>query len=71
LDKLKLRLEYEVGHTFFGCKKDTDVRVTFEEAMESSFKCGKCGNQMQSLENAEEVEILELKIQRLEAELSR
>jgi len=71
LDKLKQRLEYERGHTFFGCKTDSDVRITFEEAMESSFKCGKCGNQLESLENTEAVEILELRIQRLEAELSR
>ena len=71
LDKLKQRLEFERGHTFFVCKTDTDVRVTFEEAMESSFKCGKCENQVQSVENADEVVILESKIQRLEAELSR
>jgi len=71
LDKLKQRLEFERGHTFFVCKTDTDVRVTFEEAMESSFKCGKCGKQVQSVENADEVVILESKIQRLEAELSR
>ncbi|MGA3404814.1 MAG: transcription factor [Candidatus Bathyarchaeia archaeon] len=71
LDKLKQRLEFEKGHKFFVCKTDTDVRVTFEEAMESSFKCGKCENQVQSVENADEVVILESKIQRLEAELSR
>ena len=39
--------------------------------MESSFKCGKCGNQLESIENAQEVTVLENKIQRLEAELSR
>jgi transcription initiation factor TFIIE subunit alpha len=71
LDKLQQRLEYERGHTFFVCKTDTDVRITFEEAMESSFKCSKCGNQLQNLENTGEVAFLETKIQRLEAELSR
>jgi transcription initiation factor TFIIE subunit alpha len=71
LDKLKHRLEYEQGHTFFVCKTDLDVRVTFEEAMESSFKCGKCGNQLESLDNSHEVTVLESRIQRLEAELSR
>jgi transcription initiation factor IIE alpha subunit len=45
--------------------------VTFEEAMESSFKCGKCGNQLDSSENADMVSILESKIEKLEAELSR
>lgn len=71
LDKLKQRLDHERGHTFFTCNTDADIRVTFEEAMESSFKCGKCGNQLQSSENADMVSILESKIERLEAELSR
>ncbi len=71
LDKLKQRLDYERGHTFFTCRTDSEIRVPFEEAMETSFKCGKCGNQLQSSENADMVSILESKIERLEAELSR
>lgn len=71
LDKLKQRLDFERNHTFFVCKTDIEVRVTFEEAMESSFKCGKCGNQLDSSENADMVSILESKIEKLEAELSR
>ncbi len=71
LDKLRQRLDYERKHTFFICKTDNDVRVTFEEAMESSFKCGKCGNQLESTENGEVVSVLESKIEKLEAELSR
>jgi transcription initiation factor IIE alpha subunit len=47
------------------------VRVTFEEAMETSFKCGKCGNQLESSENAEMISVLETKIDQLDAELSR
>lgn len=71
LDKLKVRLDYERNHTFFICKTDPDVRVTFEEAMETSFKCGKCGNQLESTENSGVVGVLESKIEKLEAELSR
>ena len=71
LDKLKQRLDYEQNHTFFICKTDHDVRITFEEAMETSFKCGKCGNQLESIENLEVIEVLETKIHQLEAELSR
>ncbi len=71
LDKLKQRLDYERSHTFFVCKTDGDIRVTFEEGMETSFKCGKCGNQLESSENADIVTVLESKIQKLEAELSR
>jgi transcription initiation factor TFIIE subunit alpha len=71
LDKLKQRLDYERNHTFFVCKSDPDVRTTFEEAMETSFKCGKCGNQLDSVENSDLIEVLETKIHQLEAELSR
>jgi transcription initiation factor IIE alpha subunit len=39
--------------------------------METSFKCEKCGNQLESAENAEIVSALESKVERLEAELSR
>jgi transcription initiation factor TFIIE subunit alpha len=71
LDKLKLRLNFERSHSFFTCQTDPDVRVTFEEAMETSFKCGKCGSQLDSSENAELISGLESRIQKLEAELSR
>lgn len=71
LDKLRQRLDYERNHTFFICKTDTDVRVTFEEAMETSFRCAKCGNQLESTENSDVIGALETKIQLLEAELSR
>ena len=71
LDKLKQRLDFERDHTFFVCKTDSEIRVPFEEAMESSFKCGKCGNQLDSSENAEMIAVLESKIEKLEAELSR
>jgi transcription initiation factor TFIIE subunit alpha len=71
LDKLKQRLDFERNHSFFICKTDPDVRVTFEEAMESSFKCGKCGNQLDSTDNAELITGVEARIQKLEAELSR
>jgi len=71
LDRLKVRLDYERNHTFFVCNTDNEIRITFEEAMESSFKCSKCGNQLEGLDNSGDVTLLESKIQRLEAELSR
>lgn len=71
LDKLKQRLDHERNHTFFICKTDSDIRVTFEEAMETSFKCAKCSNQLESVNNVDIVSSLETKIEQLEAELSR
>src|SRR3972149_1720126 len=71
LDKLKQRLDFERNHTFFVCKTDLDIRVTFEEGMESSFKCAKCANQLESSENDGMITVLEPRVQKLEAELSR
>src|SRR3989304_8324442 len=71
LDKLKQRLDFERNHTFFVCKTDLDIRVTFEEGMETSFKRAKCGRQLESQDNADVVTVLEAKTEQLEAELSR
>lgn len=71
LEKLKHKLDYETNHSFFICKKCGDVRVTFEEAMESSFRCSKCGGQLESSENAPVVEFLEKRIKQIEDELKQ
>jgi transcription initiation factor TFIIE subunit alpha len=71
LEKLKQKLDYEKGHSFFVCNKCGDVRVTFEEAMESSFKCPKCGGPLESTDNAPVVEFLEKRIKQIEDELKQ
>jgi transcription initiation factor TFIIE subunit alpha len=71
LDKLRQRVEYEKNHSFFVCKKCGDVRVTFEEAMESSFRCPKCDGQLESSDNASVVEFLEKRIKQIEDELKQ
>ena len=71
LEKLRQKLDYEKGHTFFVCKKCGDVRVTFEEAMESSFRCSKCGGQLESSDNAPVVQFLEKRIRQIEDELNQ
>jgi transcription initiation factor TFIIE subunit alpha len=69
LGKLKNRLEFEKNHSFFVCEKCSDVRVTFEEAIESAFRCSKCGGQFVSANNAEIIEELSARIMQLEKEL--
>jgi len=70
LEKLKSRLEYERAHSFFICKKDSDVRITFEEAMESAFRCPKCGSQLTGVDNTRIIEHLSGLISKLERELA-
>lgn len=71
LEKLRQKLDYEKGHSFFVCNKCGDVRVTFEEAMESSFRCSKCGRQLESSDNSPVVQFLEKRIKRIEDELKQ
>ncbi len=68
--KLKNRLDYERNHSFFVCKKDTDIRIPFEEAMESSFRCTRCGEALENVDNSQFVQVLEKKIQQVESELT-
>jgi len=69
LEKLKKRLEYEELHEFFICEKCPDVRVSFEEAMESAFKCLKCGGQLKNIDNSKIIDFLTRKVKQLEEEL--
>ena len=71
LEKLRQKLGYEKNHSFFVCNKCGDVRVTFEEAMESSFRCPKCGGQLESTDNTAVVEFLDKRIKQIEGELKQ
>jgi len=69
LEKLKSRLEHERGHSFYVCEKCSEVRMTFEEAMETAFRCPKCGGPLTGVENTKIVEKLSELIKKLEDEL--
>src|SRR2546426_4529794 len=69
LEKLRKRVEYEKGHSFFMCKGCLTIRVTFEEAMESAFRCSNCNGQLISEDNSRTVQVLEDLSRKLESEL--
>src|SRR5437773_3295007 len=69
LEKMRSRLEYEKGHSFFMCKGCLTVRVTFEEAMESAFRCSSCNGQLISEDNSRTVQVLEDLSKKIESEL--
>ncbi len=60
LNKLKERLKYEESNTFFICPVDR-VRLTFDEAMETDFKCPRCGSDLE----AEDNEVFKEKLRRI------
>jgi transcription initiation factor TFIIE subunit alpha len=70
LDKLRVRLEYEKSHSFFLCSKCGDVRLPFEDAIESAFRCPKCGGQFVESDNSKIVTELSKIIQKLETEIA-
>ncbi len=70
LKKLKERLEYERGNTFFICENE-GIRYTFDEAFEYDFRCPRCGGNLVHVDNNEVIEILEKRIKTLEEELKR
>lgn len=69
LRKLQTRLRYELDHQFYHCDKPTCPRVTFEDAMDTVFKCPVCGEPLRHVDNEEIVSFLEKKIGEIEGEL--
>ncbi len=52
------------------CKDCLNIRVTFEEAMESAFRCSGCNGQLINEDNGRIIQVLEDSAQRLESDLS-
>ncbi|MEM3736810.1 MAG: transcription factor [Candidatus Bathyarchaeia archaeon] len=69
LDKLNARLEYEKSHDFYYCKSNDCQRLTFEEAMESIFRCPKCGRNLEHFDNTKILETLTKTINMLKEEI--
>ncbi len=71
LEKLKMRLNYEKGRVFFYCASNGCVRIPFEEAVELSFKCPRCGSSLENEDNSGIVSALEERISLIESELKQ
>lgn len=69
VEKLKQRLEYERNSVFFHCGVNECPRLTFEEAVDSKFKCPVCYNSLRAVDNSKIIEFLRSKIDELEAEI--
>ncbi|XES76985.1 MAG: transcription factor [Candidatus Bathyarchaeia archaeon] len=69
LEKLTVRLEYEVNHDFYYCNTSGCRRVTFEEAVEAVFHCGVCGKALVHSDNDRLIFRLTEKVDQLRKEL--
>ncbi|RLE52241.1 MAG: transcription factor E [Candidatus Methanomethylicota archaeon] len=70
LEKLSQRLEYERNHMFFYCPRD-GIRMTFEDAVETEFKCPICESPLQPHDNKQIIAFLEKKVKALREELAK
>lgn len=62
LERLEERLEYERSHQFYWCGSKGCRKLTFEEALDSLFKCSVCGRPLQPIDNEQTIKAIELKI---------
>ncbi len=69
VEKLRQRLEYERDNVFFHCGEKECHILTFDEAVESRFKCPICSQPLNSLNNEKTIEFLRNKILELETEI--
>jgi len=68
LRKLKERLEFERSHSLYHCGGCGRL-LTFEEAVETYFRCPSCGQQLDAYDSERTIKVLERKIRALEEEL--
>jgi len=69
LGELKEKLNYESGGGFFVCP-DKHIRMKFENALETEFKCPECGKVLKEHDNKSYVEGIRKRISGLESELA-
>jgi len=70
LNRLKQRLDHEETREFYFCGTPTCVTRTFEEAMETFFKCPTCQRPLNRIDNTELKEALKWKINQLEEDIT-
>ena len=69
LDRLRDCLTYQQAHEFFECTQCDSPKITFEEAIESAFRCTRCGGQLSSVDKSKVVDFLTKYVKQLEDEL--
>ena len=68
---MKARLDYEIKFHFFKCDQDYCPRYTFDEAMESNFRCPECSGELKAFDNKAIIERLSKKVDELRSSLEK
>jgi transcription initiation factor TFIIE subunit alpha len=69
LNRLRQRLAYERDHKFYFCGTQTCKKRTFDQAIDLSFRCPECGDELKDYDNSDDIKAIEWKIEELEKEL--
>jgi transcription initiation factor TFIIE subunit alpha len=69
IERLKDRLKFEESHEFFRCDKCSPIRIPFEEALDSAFRCTKCGGSLVAVNKTPIINFLKNRINLIESEL--
>ncbi|MEM1994898.1 MAG: transcription factor [Nitrososphaerales archaeon] len=68
IEKLRQRLAYEEQHEFYHCNNPNCTKKTFEQAIESFFKCTTCGALLNRVNNEDLIKLLRWKINHIQSE---
>jgi len=69
IKRLKAKLNYLRSHEFYHCGTPTCRRLTFEEAVETLFKCPTCGKPLNRVDVTDIIEAIEGRIETIQREL--
>lgn len=71
VNRLEQRLNYESSSEFYHCGNADCPRVTFEDALETMFKCLKCAGILESKSNERVKKALAIKIDQIKSDMQR
>ena len=69
LNLLEQRLEHESNNDLYACVNRDSSPVPFEEAMNLSFRCPVCNQQLEYVDNARAISFLRKRVEELKADL--
>lgn len=70
LNLLEQRLEHESNNDLYACISRDSSPVPFEEAMNLSFRCPNCNEQLEYVDNTKAISFLRKRVEELKADLS-
>jgi len=69
MKRLSTKLAYVVSHEFYHCGNEGCGKIVFEEAVETLFRCPKCGSPLSRVDTAALAEALQRRIAAIEQEM--